>query len=51
MHFKGKVIWITGASSGIGKELVYQLAKLETIIIMTSRNRAALELIQKDYHR
>ncbi len=48
MHFKGKVIWITGASSGIGKELVYQLAKLETIIIMTSRNRAALELIQKD---
>lgn len=48
MHFKGKVIWITGASSGIGKELVYQLAKLEAIIIMTSRNRVALELIQKD---
>jgi len=36
--FKDKVIWITGASSGIGKEMALQLAEENAILILTSRN-------------
>ncbi|HEX8574823.1 MAG TPA: SDR family NAD(P)-dependent oxidoreductase, partial [Flavobacterium sp.] len=38
MYFKDKVIWITGASSGIGKEMALQLAEEKAILILTSRN-------------
>lgn len=47
MHFKDNVIWITGASSGIGKELVFQLSHLGAKIIVTSRNEEELLQIQK----
>lgn len=43
MHFKGKVVWITGASSGIGKELAIQLANQDAILILTSSNQDILE--------
>lgn len=43
MHFKDKIIWITGASSGIGKELAVQLAKQNAILILTSSTTIALE--------
>tara|TARA_R110000868_G_scaffold987_6_gene7364 strand:- start:2935 stop:3729 length:795 start_codon:yes stop_codon:yes gene_type:complete len=43
MHFKNKVVWITGASSGIGKELAIQLAQQEAILILTSSNTVSLE--------
>jgi dehydrogenase/reductase SDR family member 7B len=43
MHFSNKVIWITGASSGIGAELAVQLAKDNTKLILTSRNEVALQ--------
>ena len=43
MHFKNKIVWITGASSGIGKELAIQLSKENAILILTSRNEVALE--------
>jgi short-subunit dehydrogenase len=33
MHFKNKVVWITGASSGIGKELAIQLSQQQAILI------------------
>ncbi|MEC4004373.1 SDR family oxidoreductase [Flavobacterium sp. SUN052] len=46
MHFKNKVVWITGASSGIGKELAIQLVKLEAILILTSSNAQLLEQLQ-----
>ncbi len=42
MHFKDKVIWITGASSGIGAELAKQLAKEKAKLILTARNEGAL---------
>jgi short-subunit dehydrogenase len=48
MHFKNKVIWITGASSGIGKELALQLAKEEAILILTATNVAVLNEIKQD---
>ena len=43
MHFNNKIVWITGASSGIGKELALQLSKQNAILILTSSNRISLE--------
>lgn len=39
---KNKVVWITGASSGIGEALVYKLNALGAKLIISSRNREAL---------
>lgn len=39
---KNKVVWITGASSGIGEALAYQLNELGAKLIISSRNREAL---------
>ncbi len=39
---KNKVIWITGASFGIGEALVYELNALEAKLIISSRNRDEL---------
>jgi len=43
MYFKNKVVWITGASSGIGKAIAIELAKQEARIIISSRNVKKLE--------
>lgn len=37
-YFKGKIIIITGASSGIGKELAYQLAARGARLVLVARN-------------
>jgi short-subunit dehydrogenase len=47
MSFKNKVIWITGASSGIGEALAYALAKQGAILILSSRKVAVLEQVQQ----
>lgn len=39
---KNKVVWITGASSGIGEALVYELSALGARLIISSRNRDEL---------
>lgn len=39
---KNKVVWITGASSGIGEALVYAYNNLGAKLIISSRNRDAL---------
>lgn len=41
------VIWITGASSGIGKELCHQYSHKAHRIIISSRNREALEKVKE----
>jgi len=43
MRFDGKVVWITGASSGIGAELAKQLAGEGARLILTARNEAVIQ--------
>ena len=43
----GKVIWITGASSGIGEALAYQLSKKDTKLILSSRRVKELERVKE----
>lgn len=47
MTFKNKVIWITGASSGIGKGLAMELSKQDCKLILSSRNHDQLLEVQK----
>lgn len=45
--FKNKVIWITGASSGIGEELAKQLAQVGGLLVLSARSVEKLEDLQK----
>lgn len=40
--FKNKVIWLTGASSGIGEALAYELSRFGALLILSSRNKSNL---------
>lgn len=42
----GKVVWITGASSGIGEALAYELSRKNCKLILSARNVEALELVK-----
>lgn len=46
-NLTNKVIWITGASSGIGEALVYECAKHNAIIVLSSRREAELVRVAK----
>lgn len=43
-----KTIWITGASSGIGEELTYQLAAKRNTMIISARRQSELERVKKN---
>ena len=46
MNFTNKTIWITGASSGIGKALALALSKKEVNLILSARNSNRLEAVR-----
>src|SRR5688572_19117358 len=45
--FQNKVVWLTGASSGIGEELAYALSKRQCRLILSARNIEALERVKR----
>jgi short-subunit dehydrogenase len=49
--FRNKVVWITGASSGIGEALVNEFAVLDARIIASSNNTEELERVRKNCSR
>ncbi|CAM4503858.1 MAG: Putative oxidoreductase SadH [Legionella sp.] len=46
MNLNNKTVWITGASSGIGEALAYELASSGARLILSARNKAELERVK-----
>jgi short-subunit dehydrogenase len=51
VDFKNKVVLITGASSGIGKETAIEFAKKGAKIILVARRKQKLESLEKDLQK
>ena len=47
IEFNEKTVWITGASSGIGKALALKISSLKANIVLSSRNKEELENVAK----
>ncbi|XP_043285656.1 dehydrogenase/reductase SDR family member 7 [Venturia canescens] len=44
---RGKVVWITGASSGIGEHLAYTLAKVDCKLVLTARRENLINEVKE----
>lgn len=44
---RNKVVWITGASAGIGEALAYEFAKEGAILVLTARRLEQLNIVKK----
>lgn len=47
-HFEGKVVWITGASSGIGRALAHAFDRAGARLILSARDSRSLEPVRQD---
>ncbi|XP_076841745.1 dehydrogenase/reductase SDR family member 7 [Brachyhypopomus gauderio] len=45
---RGKVVWITGASGGIGEELAYQLAASGVRLVLSARREKELQRVKQN---
>jgi len=46
-YFKNKVIWVTGASSGIGEACAYELSKQNAKLILTALEDISLQIVKE----
>src|SRR5690242_9017878 len=46
-NYQDKVVWITGASSGIGEALAYEFNRLGAHLILSARNLQELQRVQQ----
>lgn len=46
--YKNKWVWITGASSGIGRALAEELSKQGAFLILSARNEASLKMVAEN---
>jgi len=47
-NLKGKVVWITGASSGIGEELAYAFAREGAFPVLSARDSLKLDTVKEN---
>jgi dehydrogenase/reductase SDR family protein 7B len=50
-EFSGKVVWITGASSGIGEGLAYELARRGAVLVLSARREDLLATVRERCER
>ena len=48
MRFRDKVVWVTGASSGIGEALALAFSREGARLVLSSRNEAELERVRQN---
>lgn len=51
ISFKDKIVWIIGASSGIGESLAYEFNNEGAKVILSSRNQIELERVKQNCNR